>query len=41
MATKRVIELEAKADKAIGEIEELRKEIQRLNKEFPAVYGCA
>ena len=33
MATKRVIELEAKADKAIGEIEELRKEIQRLNKE--------
>lgn len=33
MATKKVIELEAKADKAIGEIEELRKEIQRLNKE--------
>ena len=33
MATKRVIELEAKADKAIGEIEELRKEIEKLNKE--------
>ena len=33
MATKKVIELEAKADKAIGEIEELRKEIEKLNKE--------
>lgn len=33
MATKRVIELEAKADKAIGEIEALKKEIQSLNKQ--------
>jgi hypothetical protein len=33
MATKRVIELEAKADKAIGEIENLKKEIQGLNKQ--------
>ena len=33
MATKRVIELEAKADKAIGEIENLKKEIQSLNKQ--------
>jgi hypothetical protein len=33
MATKKVIELEAKADKAIGEIEELRKEIEKLNDE--------
>jgi hypothetical protein len=33
MATKRVIELEAKADKAIGEIEALKKEIQSLSKQ--------
>lgn len=33
MATKKVIELEAKADKAIGEIEALKKEIEKLNKE--------
>lgn len=33
MSKQVIIELEAKADKAIGEIEELRKEIQRLNKQ--------
>lgn len=33
MATKRVIELEAKTDKAIEGIEDLKKEIQRLNEQ--------
>lgn len=33
MSKQVIIELEAKADKAIGEIEELRKEIEKLNKE--------
>ena len=33
MSKQVIIELEAKADKAIGEIEELKKEIQELNKQ--------
>ena len=33
MAQKRVIEIEAKADKALGELEAVRKELQDLNKE--------
>ena len=33
MATKRIIELEAKTDKAIDSIEDLKKEIQSLNKQ--------
>jgi hypothetical protein len=33
MAQKRVIEIEAKADKALGELEALKKELQDLNKE--------
>ena len=33
MATKRIIELEAKTDKAIENIEDLKKEIQSLNKQ--------
>ena len=33
MAKKIQVELEAKTDKAIAEIEDLKKEIQKLNKE--------